>query len=453
VTKVLAASSATADAILMSSTSSFRSSSVHRVSSRWRWFTVIAVPSIGALVAWGTLAFSKDNPLIGGSTEFWVVVWVIAILAVVALSLIGALIWAFRARVIIDGDQMRIRGAVRTTTITADRMEGFRYLNKQLIVYSKDRNFAVQIAYFENMPLITMWVKENTYDIVAEMLKEEELEISNDVDLGMTDEARSESLNSLQNRIICADTLVFIAAGAVTVNYFFFEDIRVELVAITVLIMIPILLCLFAIMNRGQVRIDQDEGSRYPEIFTALMASGITLGFFSLLDRGALLDNSFYELLVVAVIVNGLIWCFIDAGRLAKLWARGRSAGVMSAVTYFAMSGFWSGGFLYQVNKHLDASPTEWHATQVVQTTISSGKITIYSVTLAPWDSSQDEPVEYLLRRDEFDEFEEGMPVVIGVRAGALNMAWAAALKPRDSSTLLVGTDETPPDESGQDLQ
>ena len=437
----------------MSSSSSFRSSSVHRVSSRWRWFTVIAVPSLGALVAWGTLAFSKNNPLIGGSTELWVVVWVLVILAVVALSLIGALIWAFRARVIIDGDQMTIRGAVRTTTITPDRMEGFRYLNKQLVVYMKDRNFAVEIAYFENMPFITMWVKENTYDVVGEMLEEEDLAISNDVDLGMTDEARSEKLRSLQDWIICADTLVFIAAGTLFVNYLVFEDFRVELGAITALMMIPILLYLIAIMNRGQIRIDQDEGSRYPEVFTALMASGIALGIFSLLDRGVLLDNSFWELLVVAVMVNGLIWCFIDASRLATLWARGRSAGVMTAVAYFAMSGFWSGGFLYQVNKHLDASPTEWHATEIIQTIVSSGKITIYSVMLAPWDSSHDEPVEYTLRRDEFDEFEEGMPVAIGVRAGALNMAWASALEPRESSSLLVGTDDNPLDESGQELQ
>jgi len=441
VTKVLAASSATADAFFMASTGSFRSSSFHRVSSRWRRFAVIGVPSVGALVAWGTLAFSKDNPLIGGSTELWVAVWVIVILAVVAFSLIGALIWAFRAQVIIDGDHMTIRGVVRTMTITPDRMEGFKYVNNQLLVYLKDRNFAVEIAYFENMPLITMWVKENTYDVVGEMLEEEDLEISNDVDLGMTDEARSEKLKSLQDWIICADTLVFITAVTIFVNYFFFEDYRVELGAITVLIMIPILLYLFAIMNRGQVRIDHNEGSRYPEIFTALTASGVALGFHSLLDRGALLDNSFYELLIFAVMVNGLIWCFIDARRLATLWASGRTAGVTTALAYFALSGFWSGGFLYQVNKHLDASPTEWHATEIVRTIASSGKINLYSVELAPWDSSHDEPVEYTLRRDEFDEFEEGMPVVVGVRAGALNMAWASALEPRDSSSLLVGPD------------
>ena len=437
----------------MSSTNSSGSLSVHRVSNRWRWFTVVAVPPSVALMGWGALEIFRNNLDEDGSTEVWALVFAVVVLGGVAIGLLGALIWAFRARVIIDGDQMTIRGAFRTTTFTPDRMEGFQYLNDQFNVYLKDRRFAVEIAYFENMPLITQWVREHTYDIVAELLEEEDREIRNDVDLGMTADARSETLKSLRNWIIWANTLIYAATGTVVVNFLFFEDLRVEQGAITILIMTPILLYLFAIMNRGQIRIDQEEGSRYPEIFTALMTSGVALAFLSLLDRGALLDGSLYELLFVAILANGLIWCFIDARRLVTLWERGRAAAVMTAIAYLAMSGFWAGGFVYQVNKHLDESPTEWHATEIVEKKIESGKTTSYSVKLAPWNSSFSEPVKYTLRRDEFELFEEGMPVVIGVRAGALNMAWASELKRQAPSSLLVGTDAILPEESDKPLQ
>ena len=139
---------------VMSSANSSGPISVHRVSNRWRWFTVIAVPPLVALMAWGALEISRNNLDEDGSTELWALVFAIVVLGGVAISLIGALIWAFRARVIIDGDQMTIRGVVRTTTFTRDRMEGFQYLNGQLNVYLKDHYFAVQIAYFENMWLM-----------------------------------------------------------------------------------------------------------------------------------------------------------------------------------------------------------------------------------------------------------------------------------------------------------
>lgn len=403
--------------------------SVHKLRTGLRWFTVIAVPPLVALMAWAAVDGFRNNLDDEGRIGLGAVLLIVVLFGGMALVFIGALVWAFRARVVIDGDRMTVRGVFTTTVVTPDRMSGFRYVNGQLYLYLKGRKFGIQLYGFENFGVIDRWIQERTHDMAAAQLDEEDAAIAADTSLGFSESEREARLQTLRTTIRHANHLVYAAIAAALVNFLFIENELAELLAVGALVLVPVFLDLLALSNRGHVRIDYDEGSRYPQILTATLAAGAALALMSLLDRGALLDGTYYDWLVLLILAKGLLWVFIDRDRLKVMLNRGWLVTVLSVVGMILISAAWVGGSLYQANKLLDTSDTEWHETVVVETKISSGRTTSYSVKLAPWDPAQTEVVEYTLRRAEFSKFEEGMPVQVGVRQGAVGIAWASDLR------------------------
>lgn len=412
----------------------FVARSVHRVSLKYRWGTVLLVPPLVALMVWAFYESMHNNLGENGEIQLWVVVLASLIFGGMTCVFLAAVVWAFRARVIIEGEQMTVCGAFSTTVVTADRMSGFRWWNGQFYLYLKDRRFAIQFGYLDDMSLIYRWIEARTTDIVGEFLQKEDAEIAADQSLGMTEDAKGERLQSLRNIIKRINYVVYLAGGVGVVNFLFVERNDVELIAVCALMLVPLYLDMLAFSNRGHVRIDYDEGSRYPQIFTGTMSAGVVLGLLSLLDRGALLDLRFYEILAAGILVKGLFWLYLDIERLKMLLLRSKAILLITVAAMFLVPGFWVGGSLYQFNKLFDKSPTTWHATKVLEKKVSSGRTTSYSVELAPWDSRPG-PVEYTLRRKEFERFEAGMPVRVGVRDGALGIAWASALEPANNSS------------------
>ena len=135
------------------------------------------------------------------------------------------------------------------------------------------------------------------------------------------------------------------------------------------------------------------------------------------------------------LVMKGLLWWFIELDRVREQFARARTVATLTVAGLFIIPSFWVGGSLYQVNKHLDTSAVSWHLSEVVDKWVSSGKTKSYVVELAAWDGVRDEPVQLTLRREQFEGLEIGACVEVGVRSGALEMAWVAEL--RSCGTLL----------------
>ena len=405
---------------------------LHRVSRGFRWFTVVAVPPLLALMAWAALATLRNRAPDGGISQLIGIAVMLLLYGGVAVSVFSALVWAFRAFVRIDADCMTVQGAYLRRVIRPDNLDGFRIINGQFHVYLDNRSRPIQIAYFEEPWSIENWIRRRTTDIDATYLEEEANEISNDVSLGYLPDVQANELATLRRQVTLANLLTYAAIAVAAVNFLFFEHVQVEWVSTAVLILTPLMLSLFALSHRGHVRIDHDEGTQYPQIFTATFASGVTLLLLSLLDRGALLDSTLYRYIAVGVLVAGLLWCLIDIQRLSVLRQRGQMAAVLTVVAFFMIPAAWVGGSLYQINKLGDVSRPVWHATTIVDKTKTSGKGISYSVDLAPWSDVQDEPVRVAVRRREFDLFHTGMPVKVAVRDGALNTPWVADVQPTE---------------------
>ena len=389
-----------------------------------------------ALMVWAAIETVRNSGPDASATQLWAIAFMLSLYGGVSLALVSGLIWAFRASVFIGADSMTVQGAYRKLDIRPEQLDGFRIIDGQFHVYIKSRSQPLQIAYFERIESIEHWIRQRTTNIDQDFLDRETADISSDVSLGYHPDEQAAELALLNKRVRHANFLIFAAIAVSAVNFLFVENLQVERVSVGVLVLTPLLLNFYALSHRGHIRIDHDEGTRYPQIFTATFAAGIVLMLLAVLDRGALLNNDLYRITGLGVLASGLLWCLIDFKRLSTLLARGRAVMAMTVVAFFLIPAAWVGGSLYHFNKLADVSDAVWYDTTVVEKTRASGKGASYSIDLAPWSKGMNEPVTVTLRRREFERFQSGMPVSVAVRDGALNIPWVADVqtKPRGST-------------------
>lgn len=403
--------------------------STHYVAARWKWFTVAIAPLLVALMVWGAMEVVKNYLSGKGDPNIWVTGLVLALLGTLVLVFLASIPWAFRARIVLTGNRMTVRGLIRTRVITEGQIEGSRRINGQLHLYLKDRQWPLQPSHYENQQVINAWVFRHAQDLGAQELTEEDVAISRDLALGMTEAHKEVRLAKLRKIMKGINLLAYCGAVIGVVNVLFLEQDAVAKVTAAVLVSIPILLDLLALRNRGHIRIDYQEGTRYPQIFSATMVCGIGVVLVSLLDRSTLIGDEFYQWFVPVAVAKGLLWLFIDLDRIRTLHARGWFASTITAMSLMLLPAFWVGGSIYQVNQHLDRSRVTWHSTEVIDKKVSKGKTLSYSIKVAPWTPSLDEPPKLAVRRKQFKQIEVGMPIEIGVRQGALEIPWVAEIK------------------------
>jgi hypothetical protein len=406
-----------------------RTTSTHYVTPGRKWLTVALVPILVALLAWGATEIVKNYSSGKGDPNIWVTGLVLALLGSLIVVFLASVPWAFRARVVLTRDSMTVRGLIRTRVITEAEIEGFRWINGQLHLYLKNREWPIQLSHYQDPYAINAWVFAHARDLAQQELAQEDVAIKRDLSLGMTERQKEDQLARLRKIVKSINVLAYGVAAVGVINVLFLEQDMIAKTATGVLVAIPILLDLLALRNRGHIRIDYQEGTRYPQIFSGTLACGIAVALMSLFDKTTLLGNEFYRWLIPIALAKGLLWLYIDLDRLRMLHARSRFAPAVTAVSLMLLPAFWVGGSLYQVNQHFDNSSVSWNATEVLSTRRSSGKTVTYYAKVKPWSPSLDEPPELVMSRQQFEQLKVGMHVEVGVREGALALPWVAEIR------------------------
>ena len=403
--------------------------STHYVTAGRKWLTVALAPILVALLTWGATEVVKNYASGKGDPNIWMTSLVLALLGSLMLVFLVSIPWAVRARVVLTGDTMTVRGLIRTQVITEAEIEGFRRINAQLHLYLRDREWPIQLSYYQNPRAINAWVFTHAYDLAQQELAQEDVAINRDLNLGMTERQKEDRLVRLRKLVNSINVLAYAVAAVGVVNVLFLEQDAIAKTATGGLVSIPILLDLLALRNRGHIRIDYQEGTRYPQIFSGTLACGIAVALMSVFDESTLLGNGFYRWLIPIALAKGLLWLYIDLDRLRMLRARGRFASRVTAASLMLLPAFWVGGSLYQINEHFDTSSVSWNATEVLDTRRSTGKTVIYYAKVKPWNPSLDEPPELVVSRKQFERLKVGTHIEVGVRKGALAVPWVAEIR------------------------
>jgi hypothetical protein len=381
------------------------------------------------LLVWAIVEIVKNYSLGKGDPNIWVTGLVLVLLGSLIVVFLVSIPWAFRARVVLTRDSMTVRGLIRTRVITEAEIEGFRWINGQLYLYLKNREWPIQLSYYQDPYAINAWVFQHACDLAQQELAQEDVAIGRDLNLGMTERQREDSLARLRKIVKSINVLAYGVAAIGVMNVLFLEQDTIAKATTGVLVAIPFLLDLLALRNRGHIHIDYQEGTRYPQIFSGTLACGIAVALMSVFDNTTLLGHEFYRWLIPIALAKGLLWLYIDVDRLRVLHARSRFASMVTAVSLMLLPAFWVGGSLYQANQHFDNSSVSWNATEVLSTRRSSGKTVTYYAKVKPWGPSLDEAPELVVSRKQFDQLKVGMRVEVGVRKGALAMRWVAQIR------------------------
>lgn len=403
--------------------------STHYVTAGRKWLTVALAPVLVALLAWGATEIVKNYSSGKGDPNIWVTGLVLALLGSLTIVFLASIPWALRARVVLAPDSLTVRGLIRTRVVTEAEIEGFRWINGQLHLYLKNREWPIQLSHYQDPSTINAWVFAHARDLAQQELAQEDAAINRDLNLGMTQRQKENRLARLRKIVKSVNILAYGVAAVGVVNALFLEQDMIAKTATGALVSIPILLDLLALRNRGHMRIDYQEGTRYPQIFSGTLACGIAVALMSVFAKTTLLGNEFYRWLIPIALAKGLLWLYIDLDRLRMLHARSRLASTVTAVSLMLLPAFWVGGSLYQVNQHFDNSSLSWNATEVLDTRKSSGKTVTYYAKVKPWNPSLAESPELVVSRKQFEQLKVGMPVEVGVKEGALSAPWVAGIR------------------------
>ena len=392
---------------------------------------VLLAPPLVGLMAWVIVLIVQDHRSGKGWENVWLFILMLATLGALVLLGVAAPVWASRARITLSGDTMALRGMFRTRLLSAQHLEGYRWIQGQLHLYLKSDQWPVNLSHFDNQAVLNDWVFRHAVDLSAAELAEEDKRISKDLTLGMTGGRKEEELARLRTITKRLNRVAYGAAAVGVSNALFLEDPIVQQAAAGVLIVMPIGMILLALKNPGHVRIDYPKGSRYPEILTGILACSLALWLMSLCDRHTLLGDTFYRWLVPLTLANAGIWGLIEIDRLRELYARGRVLVAITVASLLSLSLVWVGGAVYEVNKNFDTSKTVWSTTEVVDKRRGKKKSSVtYYVEVAPWDGAGGEAVELDVSKKEYDAVQIGGPVKIGVRRGALEIPWVVEIRP-----------------------
>jgi len=139
--------------------------SIHRVRPAWRWITAVLAPPLLALMTWWALAAIGNYRSGASNATLPVVVFAVLMAGAYALTAVAGVLFAFRGRIVLDGDTMTLTGAFSSRVITADQLEGYRDNGGRLFVFLRQRRAPILVGAVENMPVIWQWVRSHTRNL------------------------------------------------------------------------------------------------------------------------------------------------------------------------------------------------------------------------------------------------------------------------------------------------
>jgi hypothetical protein len=220
----------------------------------------------------------------------------------------------------------------------------------------------------------------------------------------------------------------YAAAGIGAAHAILRIDERIELAVAPVLIAVPLVMMGLALACPGRVRLNSSEGSSQPDGLNAILWSGLVLVLMLAFDPHTLLGRAYWLWVSPLALAYAALWLHTERERVRPV-ARSYAI-VVAALSLLLMSGAWAAGAVYFVNKHADHSAPSWAQTRVTALRVKGKqKAATWLATVAPWGALR-EPVELEVPRATYERLRAGAAVEVGVRRGALGVAWVEEVRP-----------------------
>jgi len=332
--------------------------------------------------------------------------------AAAAASLYMALV-ALRSRLIIDGTQVRVQGAVRTHEFDLSEIEGYRTYRSRYRTYQvlclKDKTWIIPLMRYAGDDTLKNWfagLKDLDQRDRDQLLEK----IDQDQELGATPEERRKALSSAKQITIGAWIVDGVAAGA-----FAWGPAEFRLTAMVVLALIPAALAYLLYKQPLLYGLFKPRKDPRPDVSPALMISA-----FGLLMGASSVNFISMSLLLPFIALGGvaLLAMFYPAARKSP-----RLAGTMMGLLF--LSALFGWGLAASIDTAADPSVPQGYSVQVVGRRISHrSRSTSYYLELEPWGPYAATNSQMKVSLQMYSTTHTGDIVCLALHSGALHAPW-----------------------------
>lgn len=317
-----------------------------------------------------------------------------------------------RARLIIDGTRIEVRGAFTTKSADLSDIEGFRTISTRNGSYTQLQlkhglgSISIRNS-FDTDEAYRVWFRQIP-DLDQRSRRQILDEIEHEAELGATPEERLSALATAKTWGVFLSIVSGIVAGAMI---FAPEDFRI--VPACVLSILPIAAILLLLRSPLLYAVFKPKADPRAELSYIL----ILCGFGLILNLGKVSFVSFKPLLYYAVPI-----CAIYLAALMNAARKGSSRpGTFIALIFFAA--MYSMGLPVATDIIADHSPATTHATLVVGKHITHGRSNTYSLTLSPWGPFE-EPNSMHVTAQIYAQYDIGDRICLALHVGTLRVPW-----------------------------
>lgn len=382
-------------------------------------------PILSGLMILGGITILQDYFSGKGWENIWLLLFVLLTLGGLVFLFMAGLAMALRSRIILEFGTMNYRGLFNSLALTPQTLEGYRTGNGQFLLFMQGKKLPLNLSLYDQQHALHDWLDYFSVNLdVLDKIREED-KILQDAKLGANEEARQQKLQDLRRDAHTLNGFAYIAATGGFANFAFLENQAVHQLAITLMIVLPVLMMFLMLKNLGYVKFDSREGSSYPEVLTGWMACSMSIALISLFDANTLPGTEIYWWILFLTLASCFIFVLVEGKNLLLMLKKQWLHAVLAFAGYIFIASYWFGGSVYQINLLLDVDPVEW-----VQSSVSSARIKrekfsdSYYFKVASWQGSDAEPIEINVTQQEFSRFKPGDNIRLELRSGALGISW-----------------------------
>lgn len=320
---------------------------------------------------------------------------------------------ALRSRLIIDGTQVRVQGAVRTRDFDLSQVEGYRTFKSRYqsyrVICLRDQAWKIPLMKYAGDESLDDWfagLKDLDQQDREQLLQK----IDQDQELGATPEQRRGALAGAKQINIAACVVAGAAAAA-----FAWAPAEYRVAAMVMLILVPAAAAYMLYQQPLLYGVFKAKADPRADVSIMLMISG-------------------FGLLMGATKVNfisvGLLLPFIALGALALLAMfypavrkNPRLAGTLTGL--FFLSALYGWGVAASIDTAPDPSVPQTYTVQVLGGHISHGsRSTSYYLLLEPWGPYADVNSQMKVSARMYYATHQGDRVCLALHAGTLHAPW-----------------------------
>jgi hypothetical protein len=311
-------------------------------------------------------------------------------------------------------DRVYLVSMIYNRTLYFDQVSGWREMEKEFHILPNDKSLKkIRVStYFKDSAEIRQFLAEQFPNLDEVEAETEHLEIIQNEEFGITEEARLKRLEQARKAARYTEWV-----GWAIVVWLFFYPTPYEL-SIMSGIIYPFLAVALCFLYRGLIRGYDGEKSPYPTMIMTVIVVPMMLAYRAIVDINIL---SYHNGWILMIIITTIL--FVSYQVPTNGFSFRKNADIWTFFVVLILLMAYGYGTVTLTNAIADHSQPEVYPTVITNKRVSTGKSASYYLELKKWgDQSEDD--EVTVSRSQFDSYAVGDSINVHLRPGALKMPW-----------------------------